>query len=184
MLDRKHPGRSPSDAGLVEGSMSTRLLAAVLATVLVAACDEKSPTAPSVTDARLTIAAITPASGGSVTASGSIPGAFIARGSGLVSIPMTVSAGRELPWAQLSVYLMTSDTEYCGQNLPDAPTYGPFRATDTITVTVSGFQVYRLPCQVVAVRAYLHTRNSGLLVPPNASETAAQGSVTASFTIR
>jgi hypothetical protein len=164
--------------------MSTRLFAAVLATLLVVACDEKPPTAPSVTEARLTIGAIAPASGGSVTATGSLPGAFLARGSGLVSIPITMSAGRELPWAQLSVYLMTSDTEYCGQNMPDAPTYGPFRATETVTVTISGFQVFRLPCQVVAVRAYLHTRNSGLLVPPNASETAAQGLATASFTIR
>ncbi len=164
--------------------MSTRLLAAVLAILLVAACDENTPTEPSVTQARLTIGAITPASGGSVTATGSLPGAMIARGSGLVSIPITMSAGRELPWAQLSVYLMTSDTEYCGQNLPDAPTYGPFRATDTTTVTISGFQVFRLPCQVIGVRAYLHTRNSGLLIPPTASESAAQGSATASFTIR
>jgi hypothetical protein len=164
--------------------MPTRLLAAVLATLLVVACDENTPTEPSLPEARLTIGAITPAPGGSVTATGSLPGAFIARGAGLVSIPITVSAGRELPWAQLSVYLMTSDTDYCGQNLPDAPTYGPFRSTDTVTVTISGFQVGRLPCQVTGVRAYLHTRNSGLLIPPTASETAAQGSATASFTIR
>jgi hypothetical protein len=39
---------------------------------------------------------------------------------------------------------------------------------------VSGFRVYRLPCEVTGVRAMLHTRNNGLLVPPTASETLAE----------
>jgi hypothetical protein len=163
--------------------MPTRLIAAVFLTLFVVACDEDPPTSPS-GQSRLTFGAIAPAAGGSVTTTGALPGAMIVRGSGQVSIPITVSAGRELPWAQLSVYLMTADGTYCGQNLPDSPTWGPFRANDTATVTITGFQVYRLPCSVTGVHAYLHTRNSGLLIPPTASETAAEGSATATFTIR
>lgn len=164
--------------------MPTRLLAVVFLTLLVAACDEDPPTSPSRGRSNLTIGAISPASGGSVTTTGALPGAMIVRGSGQVSIPINVSAGRELQWAQLSVYLMTADGSYCGQNLPDAPTWGPFGANDTASVTISGFQVFRLPCSVTGVRAYLHTRNNGLLIPPTASETAAEGSATANFTIR
>ena len=164
--------------------MSARLVIVLLLSVCVAACDEDPPTAPSVPAAGISIGAISPAAGGSVAATGSVPGAFITRGSGLVSIPMTVSAGRELQWAQLNVYLMKADGTYCGQNLSDSPTWGPFRATDTHTLTVSGFQVFQLPCTVTGVRAYLHTRNSGLLTPPSASETAAEASATANFTIR
>lgn len=164
--------------------MSTRLLAAVFLTLFVAACDDDPPTSPSGSAGRLTIGAIAPGSGGTVTTTGSPPGAMIVRGAGQLSIPITVSAGRELQWAQLSVYLMTADGTYCGQNLPDAPTWGPFRATETATVTISGFQVFRLPCTVTGVRAYLHTRNNGLLVPPTATETAAEGSATTNLTIR
>lgn len=163
---------------------STRILACILLCVVAAGCDDDPPTSPTPSGGLLTIGAITPASGGSVTVTGTPPGAFIARGSGQVSIPMTIAAGRELPWAQLNVYLMTSDGTYCGQNLPDAPTWGPFRATDTASVTVTGFQVYRVPCTVTGVKAYLHTRNNGLLTEPSPSETAAQGTATASFTIR
>ena len=163
--------------------MPTRLLAAVFLTLFVVACDDDPPTSPS-GQSRLTFGAIAPAAGGSVTTTGSTPGAMIVRGSGQVSIPITVSAGRELPWAQLSVYLMKADGTYCGQNLPDTPTWGPFRRNDTEAVTISGFQVFQLPCSVTGVRAYLHTRNNGLLIPPTASETAAEGSATVNFTIR
>jgi len=163
--------------------MPTRLLAAVFLTLLVVACDDDPPTSPS-GQSRLTFGAITPASGGTVTTTGSTPGAMIVRGSGQLSIPITVSAGRELPWAQLSVYLMTADGSYGGQNLPDAPTWGPFGARQTETLTITGFQVFRLPCAVTGVHAYLHMRNNGLLIPPTTSETAAEGSATVSFTIR
>lgn len=164
--------------------MSTRLLAGVLLALCVTACDENTPTEPSATTARLTIGAIVPAAGGTVTSIGTAPGGLILPGTGQISIPITVSAGRELPYAQLSVYLMRADGSYCAQNMPDAPTWGPFRATDTVSVTITGFQVGAQPCVVAGVRAYLHTRNNGNLTPPNASETAAEGSATASFTIR
>ena len=175
---------SPFDAGLLELSMSTRLLVGVLLGLCVGACDENTPTGPSVTTSRLTIGAVVPASGGTITSTGTPTGGMILPGTGQISIPITVSAGRELPYAQLSVYLMRADGSYCAQNLPDAPTWGPFRATDTVSVTISGFQVGAPPCVVSAIRAYLHTRNNGNLTPPNASETAAEGSATANFTIR
>jgi hypothetical protein len=46
-------------------------------------------------------------------------------GDGQVSIPIALTADREVPWARLNVSLLTADG-YCGQNTPDAPTWGPF----------------------------------------------------------
>lgn len=103
---------------------------------------------------------------------------FVDRGSGAISIPITVTSGREVPYAQLNVYLYTGpgDLDYCGQNLPDSPTWGPFAKGQTASVTISGFQLFRASCTVTSLRAYLHTRNNGLGVPPNSSETVAVGS--------
>jgi hypothetical protein len=70
------------------------------------------------------------------------------------------------------------------QNLPDVPTWGPFRKGETETVTISGFQVYRLPCQVTGVRAFLHTRNNGALTPPTTSETVAEGTMSVNYTVQ
>ena len=103
---------------------------------------------------------------------------FVDRGSGLLAIPITVTSGREVPWAQLNVYLFygTGEFDYCGQNLPDAPTWGPFSKGQTVSVTITAFQLGRPSCAVTSIRAYLHTRNNGLGIPPTASETVAQGS--------
>jgi hypothetical protein len=111
---------------------------------------------------------------------------FLARGSGLFSIPITVTSDREVPWAQLSVYLYdgSDGLGYCGQNIPDAPTWGPFSKGQTASVTITGFQVSRVPCQVTSIRAFLHTRNNGLLIPPTESETVANGSLAVSYTFR
>jgi len=102
--------------------MPRRLIAAVFLTLFVVACGDDSPTAPSGASS-LTFGAIAPAAGGSVTTTGQLPGAMIVRGSGQVSIPITVFVRRELPWAQLSVYLMTADGTYCGQNSPESPVW-------------------------------------------------------------
>ena len=111
---------------------------------------------------------------------------FLARGSGLFSIPITVTSDREVPWAQLSVYLYdgSAGLGYCGQNIPDAPTWGPFSKGKTASVTITGFQISRVPCQVTSIRAFLHTRNNGLLIPPTESETVADGSLAVSYTFR
>jgi hypothetical protein len=111
---------------------------------------------------------------------------FVDRGSGAISIPITVTSDREVPWAQLSVYLYygPSTFDYCGQNNPDAPTWGPYAKGQTVSVTISGFQFGRPSCTVTSIRAYLHTRNTGSLIPPTESETVAQGSRDVSLTFQ
>jgi hypothetical protein len=101
------------------------------------------------------------------------------------SVPITVTSDRDVPWAQLYVYLYrgTERMEYCGQNLPDAPTWGPFAKGQTASVTISGWQLSG-PCEVTSIRAWLHTRNSGLLIPPTESETVATGSLNVRYTFR
>ena len=103
-------------------------------------------------------------------------------GSGLISVSLSMHSAHEVPWAQLNVYLL-SGSDDCGQNLPDSPTWGFLPAGWTDSYTVSGFQVYRLPCDVTGVRAMLHTRNNGLLTPPLASETIAETTTSTSFRI-
>jgi hypothetical protein len=114
---------------------------------------------------------------------GSPPGAFIVRGSGQIAVGLAIRSAREAPWAQLNVYLLSGDG-YCGQNLPDSPTWGPFVAGQTVAYTVTGFQVYRLPCDVTGIRAMLHSRNTGLLIPPTASETIAEATVSVTYQLR
>jgi hypothetical protein len=111
---------------------------------------------------------------------------FVARGSGLFSVPITVSSDREVPWAQLNVYLFddSAGLGYCGQNIPDAPTWGPFSKGQTRSVTISGFQLGHVPCHVTSIRAWLHTRNSGLGIPPTESETVASGTLAVDYTFR
>jgi hypothetical protein len=54
---------------------------------------------------------------------------------------------------------MTADPAApCGQNLPDWPTWRPFLSGATVTYTVTGFQVFRLPCEVTGIRAIFNTR--------------------------
>jgi hypothetical protein len=159
-----------------------RRLVPVLAVLLVVSACDDSGTSPS--DAS-TVVISTPspaAANAVVTAVGTPPGVFIARGSGQVSIPITVTTTRDVPWAQLYVYLLTADG-YCGQNLPDAPTWGPFPKGQAQQVTISGFQVFRTPCEVTGLRAMLHLRNNGLLTPPTASETIAEATRQVAWTI-
>ena len=60
-----------------------------------------------------------------------------------------MTSAREVPWAQLYVYLMTgpNPNDYCGQNMPDAPTWAPFAKGQTATMTISGFQVSGCPAR-------------------------------------
>ena len=146
-------------------------------------CSTMEPTPVSA----ITFGQPSPASGSMIIATGTPPGVFIPRGSGRLSIPLTVTSGRDVPWAQLWLYLYrngnTTGNDYCGQNLPDAPTWGPFSKGQTVSVTITGFQVLA-SCDVTAVRAMLHTRNSGLLTPPTASETVAEATLPVSYFIR
>lgn len=138
--------------------------------------------APVVTNA-ITLTRLSPSGGTIVVPEGTPPGAFIPRNSGLLSVGLSIASGREVPWAQLNVYLLGGDS-YCGQNLPDSPTWTPFAAGQTVDYAVTGFQVYRLPCDVSGIRAMLHTRNSGLVTPPTPSETVAEATFPASYRLR
>lgn len=145
-----------------------------------AACGD-SATSPSDSSA-LTIGTPNPAGTAAAPPVISATGGLIPRGSGQVAIPIVLNAGREVPWAQLYVYLLSADG-YCAQNLPDAPTWGPLRRGQRESVTISGFQVFRDRCEVTGIRAMLHQRNNGLLTPPNASETIADATRSVSWTL-
>jgi len=142
-----------------------------------------STTSPSVSN-NLTVMTTSPVAGSTVV----IPpqyvynfpgGVVVPRGSGLLSVRVSMTAASQVPWAQLNVYLLTGGTrdQYCGQNLPDSPTWQFLTPGWKTDVTVSGFQIYRLPCDVTGFRAMLHMRNNGLLVPPSASETISENSL-------
>ena len=98
----------------------------------------------------------------------------------LLDIDLSLTADRELPWAQLNVYLYEGD-RYCGQNTPDSPIWQPFPSGQAIDHTVTGWQVYRLPCQVTSIRAMLHNRISGVLTPPRPGETVAEATLVVSY---
>jgi hypothetical protein len=152
-----------------------------VAALVTAACSPFSPDPVS----RLTISTPTPPPGSVIPITPIGIQSFIQRGSGVFSVPITVESGREVDWAQLSVYLYrgTERMEYCGQNIPDAPTWGPFARGQRESVTISGWQLSG-PCQVTSIRAFLHIRNSGLLIPPTESETVASGTLSVNYTFR
>jgi hypothetical protein len=158
--------------------------------VLASACD--CATAPSTpAPSSLVFTATSPPSGSTVVVPAELPyiipgGVVIPRGSGLISVGLSATSAHEVPWAQLSVYLLTGDgrLDYCGQNDPDAPTWQFLPPGWTTTYTVTGFRVYRLPCDVTGIRAMLHMRNNGLLIPPTPTETVAEARFPVSFQIR
>lgn len=148
-----------------------------------------SPTEPDTpVVSRLTIGATAPSSGATVAVPASLPyiipgGVVLPRGSGLVSVPISVTSAHEVPFARLNVYLLTggSNTEYCGMNDPDAPTWSFLTEGWSTSYTVTGFRVYRLPCEVTGIRAMLHMRNNGLFAPPTPTETIAEATVDTRF---
>ncbi len=145
------------------------------------------PTPP----ASVTIQAVTPAPGSTVVIPRDyvfyVPGGVVLpRGSGLVSVDVSLRSAAPVSWAQLSIYLLTGgqSSTYCGQNAPDAPTWGQLPQGWTTRYTVTGFRVSSLPCDVTGVRVMLHTRNNGLLTPPSPSETIAEATYPVSFRIQ
>jgi hypothetical protein len=158
----------------------------MLGCLLLASSSCSNTTAPTPASS-ITFGQPSPASGSTILTTGAPPGAFIPRGSGRISIPLTVTSDHEVPYAQLYVYLLASDAVsqgYCGQNLPDAPTWGPFAKGQTVNVTITGFQVAQASCNVTGLRAILHTRNNGALTPPNASETIADATFPIAYFLR
>jgi len=163
-----------------------RSLTLVVLGLLASGCGD-SPSTPDV-QTGLAVTAVSPTPGGTVVVpaqypSNTIGGVVLPPQSGLISVSLSIQVAHEVPWAQLYVYLL-SGSDYCGQNLPDAPTWGFLPSGWTTTYTVTGFQVYNLPCDVTGVQAFFHTRNSGLLIPPTPAETIAQVTAPAGFQIR
>ena len=150
-----------------------------------------SPTAPTPVTSSVVIAAASPASGSTIVVPEQYPyivpgGVVIPPGSGLISVRVSMTSAHDVPWARLSVYLLTggTSTEYCGENGPDGPNWSFLKSGWTTTYTVTGFRVYRLPCEVTGIRAMLHMRNNGLLIPPTPSETIAEATLPGSLQIR
>ena len=134
---------------------------------------------------------VSPVSGSTIVVPEQYPyilpgGVVIPPHSGLISVGLSMTSAHEVPWAQLSVYLLTGDQrlDYCGQNDPDAPTWQFLTPGWTTSYAVTGFRIYRLPCEVTGIRAMLHMRNNGLLIPPTPSETIAEATLPVSFQIR
>jgi hypothetical protein len=57
-----------------------------------------------------------------------------------------------------------------------APTTSTLTIT-SVAFTITGFQIFRVPCEVVRIRAMLHTRIGGQLFPPSAAQTIAETTV-------
>jgi hypothetical protein len=163
--------------------------ALVVLALLIVGCGTSS-TGPDEVTSRIVITAVSPPAGSTVVVPPEYPyhtvgGVVLPPGSGLISVDLDIRVAHEVPWAQLYVYLLSDaqDLGYCGQNLPDAPTWGSLPAGWTTSVTVSGFQL-QLPCDVTGVRAMLHTRNNGLLTPPTAAETIAEATFPVTLQLR
>jgi hypothetical protein len=140
---------------------------------LIAGCDEVAPSSSSVT-----ITGVTPSRGSIVASRGAPPGVFIDRLSGKLAVNVEVQSIREHSFAQLYVFLLTSDgTNYCGQNLPDMPSWQPLNPGPLERLTITGFQVFRVPCDVVGVRALVHTRIGGALFPPTSDQIVAESTL-------
>ena len=166
-------------------NVAIRAVVSLLSALTLSAACSDSPAGPSGATSGISLIGMSPAAGSNVTIThGSPPGAFIDRNSGQLSVHMSVRSPREVDYAQLYLYLYTADGTYCGQNLPDTPAWGGFPANKTMDVTVSGFQVFRIPCDVTAIRAMLHIRNNGLLTPPTPAETLADSTFAARYAIR
>lgn len=165
--------------------INAKIAALVMCAVSAAGCGGATvatPVGPEPVDT-LVIGAPSPSSGATIVIStGTPPGAFIPRTSGQLTVPITLSSARERSFAQLNVYLMSGDG-YCGQNIPDSPTWSPLPAGSSMSFNISGFQVFRLPCEVTGVRVMLHTRNSGNLTPPSAAETIIEKTIAVTYHI-
>lgn len=146
-----------------------------------------SPNAPTPVSS-LVISTPTPAPGSTISATPIGIQWFVARGSGLFSVPIAISSDRDLPYAKLNVYLWDNSggsLSYCGQNIPDSPVWQPFAKGQTVTVTISGFQIFRVPCNVTSIRAWFHNQiDTGGLTPPPDSFTVATHNLPVTYTFR
>jgi len=169
--------------------MTRKRLGWVCALALVSACGGDTPTAPSGIGT-VTFRQVTPPSGSTIVVSAGIaPDAFIVREAGQLSITMEIRGTRDADFAQLDVHLVDADAprnsfNSCGQNVPDIPTWGPWVGRGLVRVTVSGFQIYRLPCDVSGIRAIVHLRPGRLATLPLPTQTLADGNLPVVYRLR
>lgn len=99
---------------------------------------------------------------------------------------MDIRGTRDADFAVLDVSLLAENPpgSSCGQNLPDAPTWGPWVGRRTVRVTVTGFQIFRLPCEVTGIRAIVHLGPGSRGIPPLPSQTLAEGTLPVVFSLR
>ena len=169
-----------------------RRLILVVLCALAGGCGGAAPDAPNPpVESRIAFGAVAPGPGATVVLPESyifyVPGGVvIPPGSGLLKAHLSLTSAHDVPWAQLNVYLLTDEADlgYCGQNINDSPTWQFLTAGWQTEVDVTGFRLYRLPCHVTGIRAFLHMRNNGLLLPPAPSETIAEATIPADFDIQ
>jgi len=170
-----------------------RLLIPMALVLLACGCGGgSSPTEPGPpANSSMIFTGVSPVSGSTIVVPEQYPyilpgGVVIPPHSGLISVGLSMTSAHDVPWAQLNVYLLTGgqSTEYCGQNSPDSPTWSFLPSGWTTTFAVTGFRVYRLPCEVTGIRAMLHMRNNGSATPPTPTETIAEATLPLSFQIR
>ena len=167
-----------------------RLIAVSIA-VLASGCCGNSSTTPDVPgQSTVTINALAPAPGTTGVVPAALPyiipgGVVLPLRSNLVSVDVSLISAHEVAQrTQLNVYLLAAGTDsYCGMNDPDSPSWSRLPAGWTTRYAVTGFRVYRLPCDVTGIRVMLHTRNNGLFAPPTASETIAETTVPLRFRV-
>jgi hypothetical protein len=155
----------------------------VTAAAASAACGE---TSPSPENNRIAFQAPAPPPGATIqTGTTQFGGAFIERGSGKLSIPVTIEAGTDERIARLFIYAKDASGATCAQNLPDTPDLSPLKHGTVQSITVTGFQVYRLPCDVESFRAVLHRRESrNLNTELTAAEIITEAMLTARYSVR
>jgi len=151
----------------------------------MSACD--SGTSPTNGVTRITIQNPTPPPGATIqTSTTQFGGAFIDRGSGKLSIPITIDAGNDEAVARLFVYAKNADGVTCAQNLPDTPDFSPLKRGSVINYTVTGFQIFgALPCEAASFRVVLHRRaDTHLNTEVTQAELIAESTLTARYSIR
>lgn len=148
------------------------------------ACDHG--TSPTRDQTRVIFVGTSPAPGATIqTSTTQFGGAFIDRGSGKLTLSLRVEAGSDESVARLNVYGRDASGQTCMQNLPDTPDLGPLKRGDVRSIEITGFQVYRLPCEVASFRAVLHRRaDTHLNTEITPSELIAESTLTARYAVR
>ena len=153
--------------------------------------DSDTPTDPSPPTA-VTIEMTSPSSGGAAVIPPTYPynqigGVVMPKGSAVITVRTALSLANASSFAQLSIFLVSnaSGTEYCAENAPDSPTWRNLPAGWTTNYTVTGFQVFRVPCTVIGVRAILHSRDDPHAGgPPRPEQIIAETTLPVSIQIR